>query len=149
MLYKALNQKRKAIEKFLSLATVKSNKHMAQCQYAVLSWAMLPVSAEEVLLEAQKGKDHLHLELLLYLPPWSCTQLPLRRCCCWQQQTPLPHTLSRDCKREDRDTMWTPPNARVELSRITMILSLPHSQLPAFQRKTVPWQTVECCTWMS
>lgn len=27
-------------------------------------------------------------------------------------------------------------------------LFLPHSQLPELQRKTIPWQTVECCTWI-
>lgn len=121
-LYTALNWKGKAMEKFLSPATVKSNKHMAQCQPAVLSWAMLPVSAGKVLPEAQWRKDHLHFELLPYLPPWSCMQLPRRRCCCWQQQTPLPHTLSHGCKREDRDTTWTPANACAELSWITAIL---------------------------
>lgn len=81
---------------------------MTQCQPAVLSWATLPVSAGEALPEAQWPKDHLHLESRPYLPPWSCTQLPRHRCCCWQQRTPLPHTLSHGCKREDRDTMWTP-----------------------------------------
>lgn len=63
-LYKALNWKGKAVEKFLSPATVKSNKHMAQRQPAVLSWAMLPLSAGVVLPEAQWHKDHLHLKLI-------------------------------------------------------------------------------------
>lgn len=40
------------MEKFLSPATVKSNKYMVQYQSAALSWATLPVSAE-VLPEAQ------------------------------------------------------------------------------------------------
>lgn len=52
-LYKALDRKDKAMDKFLSPATVKSNEYMVQYQSAALSWATLPVSAGGVLPEAQ------------------------------------------------------------------------------------------------
>lgn len=144
-LYKVLNWKVKATANFFSSATAKSNKHMAPCQPVVLSWATLPVSAE-VLPEAQCCKDLMHLEWLPYLPPWSCTRLPRRRCCCWQLQTPLLHTSSHGCKREDRDTMWTLPNACSGLRWITTILVLHHNRLPALPRKPVPRETVGCST---
>lgn len=87
--------------------------------------------------------DHLHLGLLPYLPLWSCTQLPRRRCCCLQQQIPLLHTLSRGCEKEGRETRWTQANAHAELTWITVSLFC-LSQLPVLQRKSIPWQTVEC-----
>lgn len=110
------------------------------------------LSLQKFCLRHSGVKNYLHLELLPYLPPWSYTQLPRRRCCCWQQQTPLPHTLSHGCKREDRDTTWTPANVCAELSWITLILVLPHSQLLVLQRKTIPWQNcwvLYLNTWIS
>lgn len=46
-LYRAPSEGGGAMEKFLSPASVRSNKNMAQCQPAVLGWAMLSVPAEQ------------------------------------------------------------------------------------------------------
>lgn len=62
-----------------------------------------------------------------YLPLWSCRQLPRRRCCCWQQQTPPLHTLSRGCEKEGRETRWTPDKCRcwAELHHCELVLPQP------------------------